>query len=166
MDGLSLLRRASDAGLRVEAAGDKLLIRGPKRAEPLVKLLAQHKPVVLAALALAPGFARVVPTDGEPGLEEPCTSRRGRVQVLDGAFLHFCVECGRFGAFGYGVCLRAGHTGRWYCGEHRPRSVPADHSRMGEDLRPAEFSTCVSDPIRPRVYRRSSCVSGTSEPTP
>jgi hypothetical protein len=29
-----------------------------------------------------------------------------------------------------------------------------------------EFSTCVSGPIRPRVYRRSSCVSGTSEPTP
>jgi hypothetical protein len=51
MDGLILLRRARDAGLRVEAAGDKLLIRGPKRAEQVVKLLAEHKPEVLAALA-------------------------------------------------------------------------------------------------------------------
>jgi hypothetical protein len=50
MDGLILLRRAQDAGLRVEAAGDKLLIRGPKRAEPVVKLLAENKAVVLAAL--------------------------------------------------------------------------------------------------------------------
>jgi hypothetical protein len=53
MDGLTLLRRAHDAGLRVEAAGDKLLIRGPKRAAPVVKLLAEHKAVVLAALPIA-----------------------------------------------------------------------------------------------------------------
>jgi hypothetical protein len=51
MDGLTLLRRAHDVGLRLEAAGDKLVIRGPKRAEPVVKLLAQHKREVLAALA-------------------------------------------------------------------------------------------------------------------
>jgi hypothetical protein len=50
MDGLTLLRRAYDAGLRVEAAGDKLLIRGPKRAESVVQLLAEHKMEVLAAL--------------------------------------------------------------------------------------------------------------------
>ena len=31
MDGLSLLRRAQDAGLAVQAEGDKLVIRGPKR---------------------------------------------------------------------------------------------------------------------------------------
>jgi hypothetical protein len=121
MDGLSLLRRARDAGLRVEAAGDKLLIRGPKRAEPVVKLLAEHKPEVLAALALTPGFARVVPLAiAEPALDQPCTVRRGRVQELDRVFPHFCCQCGRFGAFGYGVRLRAGQLGRWYCGEHRP----------------------------------------------
>ena len=120
MDGLSLLRRARDAGLRVEAAGDKLLIRGPKRAEPVVKLLAEHKPEVLAALALTPGFTVVPLTDAEPALDQPCTVRRGRVQELDRVFLHFCCQCGRFGAFGYGVRLRAGQLGRWYCGEHRP----------------------------------------------
>jgi hypothetical protein len=50
VDGLTLLRCARDAGLRVQADGDKLLIRGPKHAEPVVRLLAEHKPEVLAAL--------------------------------------------------------------------------------------------------------------------
>jgi len=51
MDALALLHRARDAGLRVELIGDKLLVRGPKRAEAVVKLLAEHKAEVLAALA-------------------------------------------------------------------------------------------------------------------
>jgi hypothetical protein len=50
MDGVTLLRRARDAGLQVEAAGEMLKITGPKRAEPVVQLLAQHKAEVLAAL--------------------------------------------------------------------------------------------------------------------
>jgi hypothetical protein len=128
MDGVTLLRRARDAGLRVESLGNTLLIRGPKRAGPVVKLLAEHKAEVLSALAniaheaelLAPTplFGRVT-QPVEPGLEQPCASRRGRVQELDGVFLHFCVECGRFGPYGYGVHLRAGQLGRWYCSAHR-----------------------------------------------
>src|SRR5690348_9712288 len=51
MDGLTLLRRASEAGLAVTAEGDRLVIRGPKRAEPVARLLIEHKPSVLAALA-------------------------------------------------------------------------------------------------------------------
>lgn len=133
MDGLTLLRRAHDAGLRVEAAGDKLLIRGPKHAEPVVKLIAEHKADVLAVLtstthdaellAQAPWFKRVIPqADDEPGLEVPCVSRRGRVQELqEGLFLHFCARCGAWGAFGYGVNLRAGLLRRWYCAAHRPQ---------------------------------------------
>jgi hypothetical protein len=58
MDVLTLLRRANNAGLRVEAAGDKLLIRGPKQAEPVVRLLAEHKAEVLAALACDTNVAR------------------------------------------------------------------------------------------------------------
>ena len=58
MDGLALLKRARDAGLRVEAAGDKLLIRGPKHAEPIVKLLAEHKAEVVAALTPETNQAR------------------------------------------------------------------------------------------------------------
>jgi hypothetical protein len=50
VDGVALLHRARDAGLQVEAAGEMLKITGPKRAEPVVKLLAEHKAEVLAAL--------------------------------------------------------------------------------------------------------------------
>src|SRR5262245_9780040 len=56
MDAIALLRRAQQVGLRVETAGDKLLVRGPKRAEPVVRLLAEHKLEVLAALAPAPSL--------------------------------------------------------------------------------------------------------------
>ena len=38
MDGLTLLRRAQDAGLRLEIAGTAIKITGPKKAEPLVRL--------------------------------------------------------------------------------------------------------------------------------
>jgi hypothetical protein len=54
MDGVRLLHQAQAAGLHVEAAGNQLKIRGPKRAEPLVRLLAEHKPAVLAALVRPP----------------------------------------------------------------------------------------------------------------
>jgi hypothetical protein len=130
MDAVTLLLHAQNAGLRVERAGDKLLVRGPRQAEPVVKLLAEHKAEVLAALAVTRSFARVVPlAEREPGLEQPSLARRGRVVVLDnGAMLHFCVKCGRFGAFGYGVRLRAGHLGRWYCGEHRPSAARGELS--------------------------------------
>jgi hypothetical protein len=130
MDGLSLLRCARNAGLRVEAAGEKLLIRGPRRAEPMVKLLADHKAAVLAVLAstvdsaLEPvrWFERTVPVaECEPGLEQPCAARRGRVQELDRAILHFCCQCGAYAPFGFGVRLRAGQSGQWYCFDHRPR---------------------------------------------
>jgi hypothetical protein len=119
MDGLTLLRRARDAGLRVEASGDKLLIRGPKRAEPVVKLLAEHKAEVLASLAM-PGAVALSYDDA--GSEHPCVARRGQVEVrANGLFLHYCVVCGRWGGFGCGVNLRGGRLGRWYCAAHRPK---------------------------------------------
>jgi len=132
MDVLALLRQAQEAGLRVEPAGDKLLVRGPKKAAPVVKLLAEHKAEILAALintaqdaellAPSPKFERVIPSvEGEPGIELPCAARRGRAREIEGAFLHFCVGCGAYGAFGYGVNFRAGRLGQWYCAVHRPR---------------------------------------------
>ena len=51
MDPLRLLARAHEAGLAVAIAGDKLVVRGPPRAEPVVRLLAVYKPAVMAALA-------------------------------------------------------------------------------------------------------------------
>jgi hypothetical protein len=51
MDAVALLHRAQEVGLRVETMGEKLLVRGPKRAEAVVRLLAEHKAEVLAALS-------------------------------------------------------------------------------------------------------------------
>ena len=52
MEAVTLLQRAQEAGLRIELmGGDTLLVRGPKRAEAVVKLLAEHKAEVLAALS-------------------------------------------------------------------------------------------------------------------
>ncbi len=62
-----------------------------------------------------------VEAETEPPHTVPCTARRGRVEMRDnGIFLHFCATCGRWGSFGYGVKLRIGQLGRWYCAEHRP----------------------------------------------
>ncbi len=49
MDGLSLLADAAAAGLVVTAAGDKLLVRGPRSADALARQLIEHKVAVLAA---------------------------------------------------------------------------------------------------------------------
>ena len=70
-------------------------------------------------LLLAPLFRPVSPADSGPGFSEPCVARRGRVEARDDLFLHFCLECGAWGAFGYGVNLRADQLGRWYCAAHR-----------------------------------------------
>lgn len=58
MDALSLLRKAREAGLTVSTRGTKLVVRGPRRAEPVARLLLKHKPVVMAALG-HPGPERV-----------------------------------------------------------------------------------------------------------
>jgi hypothetical protein len=134
MDVLALLHQAKDAGLPLESAGDKLLVRGPKHAEPVVKLLPEHKAEVLRALAASaspavrsdakpPSRQSTVPV-GEPGLRQPCAARRGRVEELpDGSLLHFCTKCGAWGAFGYGVNMRGGRQGRWFCAAHRPQGA-------------------------------------------
>ncbi len=101
----------------------------------VLDLLSQHKADVLAMLAaiayesnedklsaLPASSESATPLgEDEPGLEHLCAARRGRVQASDGVLLHFCVECGRFAPYGYGVRLRTGQLGRWYCREHRPQ---------------------------------------------
>jgi hypothetical protein len=54
----------------------------------------------------------------EPPFEMPCPERRGVLERRDGVFLHFCVECGRWGAYGYGAT--GARPGLWYCRKHRP----------------------------------------------
>lgn len=58
MDGVRLLADAQAAGLRVETAGKQVVVRGPKRLEPLARQLLDHKPTVTVALSL-PESARV-----------------------------------------------------------------------------------------------------------
>jgi hypothetical protein len=53
MDALTLLDRAREAGLAVASDGRKLIVRGPKKAEPMVRLLAANKTEILAAVAQA-----------------------------------------------------------------------------------------------------------------
>jgi hypothetical protein len=80
MDGLTLLEEARGAGLRVAAEGDRLVIRGPKTAEPVARRLLAHKAEVLAALA---GPRQLAPTpDPGAGLSAASLadwSRRGEV---------------------------------------------------------------------------------------
>jgi hypothetical protein len=54
--------------------------------------------------------------------DEPCSERRGLIERRGALFLHFCVECGRWGAYGYD--LAHDRPGRWYCRQHRPDEVP------------------------------------------
>jgi len=36
-----------------------------------------------------------------------------------------CLSCGGIASWGYGVFVRKGLTGDWYCSEHRPEIVGA-----------------------------------------
>ena len=51
MVGLTLLKAAHAAGLAVRADGSRLVVRGPRRAEPLAKQLLENKAEVLDVLA-------------------------------------------------------------------------------------------------------------------
>src|SRR4051812_20480130 len=55
MGGLTLLDRARSAGLSVTVEADRLVIKGPRRAGPIVRELMAHKPEVMALLAAAQG---------------------------------------------------------------------------------------------------------------
>jgi hypothetical protein len=56
MEGLTLLREARAAGLSLSRDGDELVIRGPRRAEPVARLLLSRKVEVIQALADATGW--------------------------------------------------------------------------------------------------------------
>jgi hypothetical protein len=38
-----------------------------------------------------------------------------------GNFIHRCCRCGEQAYFGYGVSLRRGRLGAWYCANHKPQ---------------------------------------------
>jgi hypothetical protein len=82
MDGLTLLRRAREAGLAVKAEGDKLVIRGPKRAAPVARLLIDHKPDVLAALAPGATAAPALSEPPAPPAPEPAPAAWGEAEAV------------------------------------------------------------------------------------
>ncbi|MBI4507217.1 MAG: hypothetical protein HY691_16930 [Chloroflexi bacterium] len=53
MDGVTLLVQARAAGLDVHADGDRLVVRGPKSAEPLARQLLAAKVEIMPLLAAA-----------------------------------------------------------------------------------------------------------------
>jgi hypothetical protein len=128
------LKAARNAGIKLGIDENSLILEAPQAPPAAVlELLVLHKAEVLAILAareyeteenkLVAAWApsNAVVGESEPRLEQPCVARRSRVEEAGGVLLHFCVECGRFGPYGYGVRLRAGQLGRWYCSEHRPQ---------------------------------------------
>jgi hypothetical protein len=136
MTALKALEVARRAGITVHADGDDLVLEAaaPPPTEAIA-LLSLHKAEVITILAATDyenneqqqiasraRFESVtLVASGEAAFEQPCAARRGRVEEHADALLHFCVECGRFGPYGYGVRLLAGQLGRWYCREHRPQ---------------------------------------------
>ena len=50
--------------------------------------------------------------------------RRGFVGFDEaGRFVHYCLECGAWGSFGFGFFPRRGQLGTWYCGAHKPKDA-------------------------------------------
>jgi hypothetical protein len=89
----------------------------------LIEELRRRKPEVMAALAgatvIAPArwFIDGVVTADEPPYDEPCAARCGLIRHPGGRFEHFCVVCGAWGSFGYGVSVE--RAGCWFCFRHR-----------------------------------------------
>jgi hypothetical protein len=158
MSAAEALRAARAAGVKVGVDGDDLVLEASEPPPSAVLgLLARYKENIVSMLRsdivarsdvgslaryesraldddapplLAPLFTSERSAENEPGFGEPCVARRGRVETQDGLFLHFCVECGAWGGFGYGVNLRADQLGRWYCGAHRPQGVGYQESKV------------------------------------
>lgn len=96
MDGVTLIREATATGLRLAVDGDKLVIRGPRQAEPVARRLIERKSEVLAALTCRPidppaprtsGPAGDDPADWRDWIDERCAIRE-----LDGRRDHVLAE--------------------------------------------------------------------------
>jgi hypothetical protein len=90
MDALNLLEQAREAGLDVHADGEKLVVRGPKKAELLARELLDHKAEVLPLLAVQaapqatqlPAVTDEPPVDSEPPAEVLDAETAGRLEAM------------------------------------------------------------------------------------
>jgi hypothetical protein len=88
-----VLREARAAGLLIQADGERLLVRGPKRLQAVAHHLLRHKPEVLAFLA----------TEGE---EIAWRASNMQAQILPGKPIPMLVARGSH--IGPGQCLSCG----------------------------------------------------------
>lgn len=110
MDGMRLLVEARAAGLAVHVEGDKLVIRGPRRAEALALRLLEHKAVIMAALrgeqasTWPPPWVRKQLETGRQASPStnPVCPRCGSSEHIDiqihngGSTRRDCARCGKF----------------------------------------------------------------------
>jgi hypothetical protein len=88
MDGLTLLEQGRAAGLTIESDGDRLIIRGPRRATDLAREILEHKAELVALLGpptppdwptlAAQRWGPALDHD-EPGIDVPADSWRWQV---------------------------------------------------------------------------------------
>jgi hypothetical protein len=67
-------------------------------------------------------------------LDEPNAAPRGITPHFDdnGRFIHPCCCCGKPAVLGFGVNLRAGKLGTWYCGGCKPDPKREEHGNVNE----------------------------------
>src|SRR5262245_1699111 len=83
MDGMILLAEARASGLTVRAAGDRLVIRGPKRANAVARRLLESKAIVLAAL-VSPQPTSPISRDHLPPDWREAYEERAAIMQYDG----------------------------------------------------------------------------------
>ena len=115
MDGMKLLKYARDNDLEVSADGDRLKIRGPKKADKLARFLLAHKADVLAVLqasTLSTVYETHKTLDTEAGAAQADNPETGetapRRDMPDPGNVQcrFCLECSRVTAGGMADCAR------------------------------------------------------------
>jgi hypothetical protein len=94
--------------------GPDFLCKAPATASDKAEVAPATSAAVIAPSSWVAGAADPL----EPPFEQPYPERRGLVERRGRLFLHFCVHCGRWGAYGYGAT--SAKPGRWYCRMHRP----------------------------------------------
>jgi|SRR5258707_8328138 hypothetical protein len=83
MDGMTLLGEARAAGLDVQARGNRLVIRGPRRAESIARRLLAQKTLVLEALAIT-GLERRIASHQLPSDWHFLWDERAAIMEYDG----------------------------------------------------------------------------------
>jgi hypothetical protein len=152
VDVVTLLHRAHDAGLRLKPVGDQLLVEGPRRAEPLVRLLAIHKAEVMAALTEGDNRAGPSPPQHpaatKPGYWRDFFDERAAHREFDGGYSRAEAE-----RLAFGEMLLEWHH------RHGARPDPHRCAGCGDEL-PSDSGIVLCDGARVHFdgVRRVDCI--------